>query len=123
MNEQSSQFDFAFDELDENVIAEILAAPTTMRRGRYTKDSTDDPLNRHILVWVRLPHSLSYCSNSTCSDQRPRRVTEGNAMCTQVGTHIVEHEDGTKETVPTMACRLCYLAGFNLPTSVSGSPS
>ena len=85
-------------EISDDLIEKLLTRP---KRGN-SKRGIDLGLreNRNVLVWIKLPHTLGYCSNPECPDDRPRKVAEGNAMCTVLNDGIV--------------CRLCFLSGFGL---------
>jgi hypothetical protein len=88
-------------EISAEQIEKLLSRP---KRG-YSKKGIDLGMreNRNLMVWIKLHHTLAYCSNPECPDDRPRKVAEGNAMCTPIGE--------------VMVCRLCFLAGFALDKS------
>jgi hypothetical protein len=88
-------------EIDAAQIEKLLARP---KRGS-SKKGIDLGLreNRNLMVWIKLDHTLANCSNPECPDDRPRKVAEGNAMCTPIGDITV--------------CRLCFLSGFGLDKS------
>jgi hypothetical protein len=92
-------------EISPEKIEALLSRP---KRGNSRK-GVDLSLkeNRNLMVWIKLWHQLGYCSNPECPDQRPRKVAEGNAMCTPLD------EDRT-----LLVCRLCFLAGYGLDKSV-----
>lgn len=73
-------------------------------KARKSRAKSDPNLieNRTIKVWFALDQQLAFCTNSDCPDVRPKKVTEGNAMCSVVGSHTM--------------CRLCFLDGFGLDT-------
>lgn len=85
-------------EISAEQIEKLLSRP---KRG-YSKKGIDLGMreNRNLMVWIKLHHTLAYCSNPECPDDRPRKVAEGNAMCTPIGE--------------VMVCRLCFLGGFAL---------
>jgi hypothetical protein len=85
-------------ELTQAEIEKLLSRP---KRGN-SKKGIDLGLreNRNLLVWIKLFHTLGFCTNPDCPDDRPKKVAEGNAMCVQIGDELV--------------CRLCFLAGFGL---------
>jgi len=85
-------------ELSEDEITKLLSRP---KRGN-SKRGIDLSMreNRNLLVWIKLPHTLAFCANVDCPDDRPRKVAEGNAMCTLINDEPV--------------CRLCFLSGFAL---------
>lgn len=91
-------------ELNEEEIAKLLSRP---KRG-YSKKGIDLSVkdNRNLMVWLKIPHTLAYCANPECPDDRPRKVAEGNAMCTLINDKPV--------------CRLCFLGGFLLDISAAG---
>lgn len=85
-------------EISEEEITKLLSRP---KRGNSRKGiDLSMRENRNLLVWIKIPHTLAYCANTECPDDRPRKVAEGNAMCTLI------HD------VPV--CRLCFLSGFAL---------
>lgn len=88
-------------ELSADQIQSLLSRP---KRGNSRK-GIDMHLreNRNVIIWFKLPMTFAYCSNPDCPDDRPRKVAEGNAMCTQIDDKPV--------------CRLCFLAGFALDKS------
>ena len=91
-------------ELTQAEIEKLLSRP---KRGN-SKKGIDLGLreNRNLLVWIKLHHTLGFCANPDCPDDRPKKVAEGNAMCTQIGDVLV--------------CRLCFLAGFGLDKPAGG---
>lgn len=91
-------------ELGEDFINQLLTKPKRGKPGM----SLDDPDNRNILIWIKLPHTLAFCHNPECPDDRPRKVAEGNAMCTLIHDKAV--------------CRLCFLSGYLLPSLDNPAP-
>lgn len=90
-------------ELDDAKIEQLLSKP---KRGSSGKLDLGLKENRNLMVWIKLPHTLAFCGNSECPDDRPRKVAEGNAMCTLIKD--------------TPVCRLCFLDGFLLDISAAG---
>lgn len=87
--------------LDEVLAAQHKDATATPKRTKTKKEiELNNPENRTVLVWLKLPHSLGYCTNPECPDTRPRKVAEGNAMCSNVNGVIM--------------CRLCFLDGYGM---------
>lgn len=88
-------------EISAELIEKLLSRP---KRGN-SKKGIDLGLkeNRNVMVWIKLHHTLGYCTNPECPDDRPRKVAEGNAMCTPIGDDLV--------------CRLCFLGGYALDKS------
>jgi hypothetical protein len=85
-------------EIDAELIERLLNKP---KRGNSKRGlNLNLPENRNLMVWIKLYHTLGYCANPECPDDRPRKVAEGNAMCTLVNDVLV--------------CRLCFLGGFGL---------
>jgi hypothetical protein len=91
-------------EISQEQIDKLLTRP---KRGN-SKRGIDLGLrdNRNLLIWIKLPHTLGFCTNPECPDDRPRKVAEGNAMCTALDS------DGI-----VLVCRLCFLSGFGLDKS------
>jgi acyl-CoA synthetase (AMP-forming)/AMP-acid ligase II len=92
-------------ELSDDFIKQLLAKPETTRNTAKKLDLTK-PDNRDIMVWIKLYHTFGLCSNPGCPDERPQKVAEGKAMCTDVAGVLV--------------CRLCFLAGFALDKPEGG---
>lgn len=85
--------------LDNDQIEALLKKPekapprSRKKSNNYTRRST-----RTYTVWFTLEHRLGICANPDCSDPRPMRTKDGNAMVVSVGEVTM--------------CRYCFLDGF-----------
>lgn len=85
--------------LDAEKIEALLRKPESKPRRQKSTDYTRRE-TRTYSTWFTLFHRLGTCANPDCTDKRPMRTEDGNAMVTLV------------DSVPM--CRYCFLAGFKV---------
>jgi hypothetical protein len=84
--------------ITELSLEDIAALDIQIKAPRKNKSGSVNTQNRDFETWFKLRTTFGFCENPKCTDQRPAKVAEGNAMVAVVKDKSM--------------CRICFLAGW-----------